>query len=202
MVVLLLGGSLLRAVEQEADASLVRSTTAPTTYAVLIADRGIPSWFSDLRITSLKRIDRPMDASLLIRIHGGDPTVEWTSVDRKQTAINRRWGGGGTFSSQPPDGMSGRGQLPCWITVERRSVAGAVETLATLDLSRADSEVRWSAPWATQSYTWLPSVGGPTPTGTASAWGRQAWAEAYRNAEIQLGWLAERGWRLGEVYSP
>ena len=76
----LLGGVLLHAAEQDGQQPDV-DRSAPASYAVVIADRVVPRWFSDLRINGMRRVDRPAEADLLISIHGGQPAVEWTSVE-------------------------------------------------------------------------------------------------------------------------
>jgi len=202
LAVALLEGVLVHAAEQGPAITPPAPESLPATYAVVIADRGIPSWFSGIQIRGLRRIERLAEANMVIYIHGGDPNLEWTMMDYDQTVPNRRYRDGSMTTHSSTVSLIGRGQLTCWISVERRSASGGVEPLATLNLARADAAVRWTAPNAWQSYAWLPPTGGPTPAGTASAWGRQAYAEAFKNAEAMLSWQAAHGWKSGEVSSP
>lgn len=197
----LLGGVLLHAAEQDGELQK-DDRPAPASYAVVIADRAVPRWFSDLRISGMRRVDRPAEADLLISIHGGQPAVEWTSVEQRLTTIDGRWRGSDPSASTQLVGLNGRGQFSCWVSIERRSAAGGFEPLTEFELSRTDAETRWMAPYSGQSYTWLSPVAIPTPIGAASAWGRQAWADAFMNAEALLTWQAAHSWEARRFPAP
>lgn len=108
--------------------------------------------------------------------------------------IDGRWRGSDPSASTQLVGLNGRGQLSCWVSIERRSAAGGFEPLTEIDLSHTDAQARWMAPYAGQPYSWLSPIAIPTPTGAASAWSRQAWAEAFKNAEALLTWQAAYSW--------
>ena len=197
----LLSGVLLRAAEQDGQQPDV-DRTAFASYTVVIADRAIPRWFSDLRIDGMRRVDRLAEADLLVRIHGGQPVVEWTAVEQRLTTINERRRGSDPAASTQLVGLNGRGQFSCWVSIERRSAAGGFEPLTEFDLSRTDARTRWMSPYAEQSYSWLSPIASPTPDGAASAWGRQIWAEAFKNAEALMSWQATHSWEARRVPAP
>ncbi len=197
----LLGGVLLHAAEQDGQPQDV-DRSVPASYAVVIADRAIPRWFSDLRIDGMRRVVQPADADLLICVHGGQPSVEWTAVEQRLSTIDKRRRGSDPAASTQLVGLNGRGQLSCWISIERRSAAGGFEPLAEFELSPTDAQTRWMAPYAGQSYSWLSPIAIPTPTGVESAWGRQAWAEAFKNAETLLSWQAAHAWEARRAPAP
>jgi len=111
LAVALLEGVLVHAAEQGPAITPPAPESLPATYAVVIADRGIPSWFSGIQIRGLRRIERLAEANMVIYIHGGDPNLEWTMMDYDQTVPNRRYRDGsiwGRRTAGDPQFGSGR----------------------------------------------------------------------------------------------
>lgn len=145
-------------------------------YRVQLTGIGYPSWFGQLAVGGLQRADSSESADVIVAVYASNPVVYWTSWgDTNEPATSL-----GTLRWRVPS-LGGVGDHMCQFIVRDRSTG---KVITTFDIAVHDTSVRWLTPQP--DYRLNSDLFIITPAGRALAWGQQAWAQIYQQAEQQL----------------
>lgn len=159
-----------------AEATPVASPTHTwQSYRVELIGSGYPPWFNQLAVAGLRRAGPHEAADLVVQVEAQSPGVTWIAWRESDSATSPL-----SMERRVPV-LAGVGDHRCRVVAVDR-LTGTVVT--SIDLSVQDSGVRWIPPHPDYRLpSGLPVV---LPEGRAWAWGQQAWAETFAQAEQQL----------------
>lgn len=144
-------------------------------YRVELIGSGYPPWFNQLAVAGLRRAGPHEAADLVVQVEAQPPGVTWIAWKDADTETSPL-----SMKRRVPV-LAGVGDHRCHVVAVDR-LTGTV--VASIELSVQDSAVHWIPPQPDYRLpTGVPVV---LPEGRAWAWGQQAWAEAFAQAEHQL----------------